>query len=301
METFVLAAVAAAAMGFGFYLVISALQSRGEARARDTALFLVSSANEDATAQVEVAEKLLRALIACRKVFTLEAVVPHVGDKIHFYIAVSRKVEARVARELRRLFGQYAVERVHDDHIVFSPHGAVAGAMVLQKESPVLPIPVYREIGADLLKDVLRGLAEVCQIGEGAAVQFVVRPANSAVHPLMRKGVPAEPLVAVNARVLASAGSEFRAKDILDGIVSGFEKFKGPHRNALRAAKLRAPHPLVRQFLERTFDRKHAMLLTRQELASLYHIGQVSRAEDAYPVVPASSSYSSLHSFYSLS
>ncbi len=270
MENIWLAVFAGAAIGLGFYFIISALQIRGKNRARNTALFLISSVDDDATVQVEKCEKLIRALSLFRRAFTFEAVVPHVGDRIHFYVAVSRSVAGRAERELRRFFGGFAVEKIHDDHIVFYPHGAAAAAFVTQKDSPAIPIPVYREIGADLFKDILQGLSEVSQIGEGAGVQFVVSPVKE-----KKSGA----LYEINIRVVASAGSEFRARGILEGICAGFEKFKGPGRNALHVSKPRASQTLIRQFLARAFDDGQKVFLTGAELASLYHIGAVSRPE----------------------
>lgn len=283
MENIGLAIVAGVATGIGFYFVISALHIRGIDRAKNVALFLVTSLDDDATAQVETSEKLIRSLASLGKTFTFEAVVPHLGDKIHFYVAVSNSVAARVLRELHRLFGGFSVERIHDDHIVFSPHGAVAGGFITQKESPAIPIPMYREIGADLFKNILGGLSEVSQIGEGAAVQFVVKPVRGEpAHASSAKVKIRSPFCEVNVRAVSSAGSEFRARDILEGILGGFEKFRGPGRNALRASKSHAPHALIRQFLSREFNDKQKMLLTGAELASLYHIAWVKTANEIF-------------------
>ncbi len=284
MENVGLAVVAGATTGLGFYFVISALRIRGIDSAKNVVLFLITSLDDDATTQVETCEKLIRALASLRKTFTLEAVVPHVGDKIHFYIAVPIVAARRVERELRRLFGGFAVERIHDDHIVFYPYGAAVGAFLMQKDSPATPIPVYREIGADLFKDVLQGLSEVSQIGEGAAVQFVVNPigAKKVSGFPSAKLKPLDSFYEVNVRVVASAGSEFRARDILNGIVAGFEKFRGPGRNALRASKPHTSHALILQFLSRAFNNKQKMLLTGTELASLYHIARVKTANEIF-------------------
>ncbi len=273
MENIWLAVLAGTAVGLGFYFVISALRIRGENKANNTALFLVSSLDDDATIQVEKCEKLIRAFALLGRTFTFEAVIPHIGDKIHFYVAVPRGIAGRAQRELQRFFGGLAVERIHDDHIVFYPHGVAVAAFVMQKNSPAIPIPVYREIGADLFKDILQGLSEVSRIGEGAGVQFVVNPV---------KEKKSGSLYEINVRVVASAGSEFRARGILEGLCAGFEKFKGPGRNALRASKPRASQALIRQFLARAFEDSQKVFLTGAELASLYHIGQVRAADEIF-------------------
>jgi hypothetical protein len=291
MDSFATGLVGAVVMGAVFYFLIDSLRAWGERRANPWALFLISALGDDATFQIERCEKLLGKLGAFGQPFVLEAVVPHVGDRVHFYVAVQVGVAVKAARALRRLFGRFAVERVHDDHIVFSPHGAAACAHLAQKEFPALPIPLYRETGADLWDDVLGALRAVSHIGEGAAVQIVAVPLRAQTFLRSCRGVPlprvahekcAEPLFAVNVRLVASAGSAFRARDILGSMCAAFERFRGQERNALRAVYSRSSHAVVRQFLSRSFEEGQSLILSVSELASIYHIGAVVGGADLY-------------------
>ncbi len=47
----------------------------------------------------------------------------------------------------------------------------------------------------------------------------------------------AKPLFEVNVRLLASAGSQFQADDILAGLTAGFSQFASPTRNEFRVVK----------------------------------------------------------------
>lgn len=82
----------------------------------------------------------------------------------------------------------------------------------------------------------------------------------------------AKPLFDVNVRLVASAGSPFQADDILDGLAAGFSQFGSPTRNELKVVKPRNPKALIEKFIYRTFDEAHAMTLSSEEIASLYHL-----------------------------
>ncbi|MCR4328219.1 MAG: hypothetical protein NUV53_01745 [Patescibacteria group bacterium] len=269
MENAILGVVSGAVLGAGFYALIGGILGVGHARANNVALFLVSPSEEDATNEVLCAEKLLRILGRFGKPFTLEAVVPHVGDRVHFYVAVSRGIAGVVRAKMKRIFGAMSVEQVHDDHIVLYPHGVTVGAYVMKKDQSSLSIPLYRDVGADVFKDVIEGLRVVHAVGEGAGVQIVA-------IPVVRKELVS---YNTNVRVVVSAGSEFRTRDILDGIVRGFGRFRGSGRNALTAVKVRNAHTLVRQFLARTYTPEHSMALSGDELATIYHFSATRESE----------------------
>ena len=284
METFVVGTLSAAATAAGFYLLIDAVKVRGENKANPFALFLVSTIEEDATEEIAMGKKLVEMLMKGNYLFTLEAVVPHVGDRVHFYVAVPRKASISVEKKLKHIFGRFAVEPVHDDHIVLYPHGVSLAASLVQKESAAIPVPLYEEIGADIFKDVLAALREISAIGEGAAVQFVARPMDSRKFRAVAESKKLPhcahvklngPLLEVNARVVVSAGSEFRARDVLENILASFEKFRGQGRNALKRAVPRSSRPLVLQFLDRTFDSRQSLILSVAECASLFHVADI--------------------------
>jgi hypothetical protein len=82
----------------------------------------------------------------------------------------------------------------------------------------------------------------------------------------------AKPLFEVNVRLLASAGSEFQANDILDGLCAGFSQFAAPTRNEFRIVKARNSKNIIKNFIYRTFDDSEKMILSSEEIASFYHL-----------------------------
>ena len=81
----------------------------------------------------------------------------------------------------------------------------------------------------------------------------------------------AKPLFNVNVRLVASAGSQFQADDILDGLCAGFNQFSGSMRNEFKINKLRNPSGIINNFIYRLFDGNQSMILSAEEIASFYH------------------------------
>lgn len=108
---------------------------------------------------------------------TLEIAVPHVGEEIHFYISIPRVSAPGAIKQIQGIWGGASVEPAPDDYNIFSPHGSVSGAYLLQKENFALPLRTYKEIGQDSFSAILGGFAKIQEIGEGAALQLIISPA----------------------------------------------------------------------------------------------------------------------------
>ena len=82
----------------------------------------------------------------------------------------------------------------------------------------------------------------------------------------------AKPLFEVNVRIVASAGSQFQADDILNGVAAGFGQFGSPTRNDFKMVKPRNPKRIIKDFIFRSFDTEQTMILSSEEIASFYHL-----------------------------
>ena len=255
-----------------------------------------------------------------KRPFVFEVAVPHVGEEIHFYIAVPKRLGEVTAKQIQGLWNGASVEAMPDDYSVFNAQGTSAAAYLRQRENRILPIRTYREFDADPFSAILGGFSKVNEVGEGAALQIIARPAKRKVKRGLRKSIEslkrghplekvigfhmrdvfealsptemekekqervideeaikaleakvAKPLFEVNVRAVASAGSPFQAEDILDGITAGFEQFASPERNDIVITKIKNPKKLLYRYVFREFDRSEVMLLTSEEIASMYH------------------------------
>jgi hypothetical protein len=77
----------------------------------------------------------------------------------------------------------------------------------------------------------------------------------------------------VNVRLLASAPSEARAQQILDDFQGSLVQFAAPDINSLATVKLsgKALDKLIYNFAFRLFDDKGVMMMSTEEITSLYH------------------------------
>lgn len=341
------AVLVAAIIGVAVYFIARWLVRRRMAESLATALFLIkipraaaggqagtNSAGSDAKdfkAELAHFEQLLGSLAAIRKPFTFEVAVPHVGEEIHFYLAIPKLSSEVASKQIQGLWAGASVEPVTDDFNIFNPHGVTVGAYVAQKENYALPIRTYTELGLDSFESIVGAFAKINEVGEGAALQMMVRPASSSYkkeiqHTIerLKKGEPLEkalqgvgspgkisasdvtevfapkteeekakeksekvvddeavkalgakitkPLFEVSVRLLASAGSQFQADDILDGLAAGFNQFGGAGaRNEFRIVKQRSPKNIIQQFIYRMFGGEK-MILSSEEIASFYHL-----------------------------
>ena len=330
-----------------FVILIAALtyvymgwdRKRRMAESLGNALFLIKiprasapgpgSETKDFKSELAHFEQLLAGLSALRRPFAFEIAVPHIGEEIHFYIAVPKVAGETAAKQIQGLWAGASVEPAPDDFNIFNAHGVHVGAYVTQKESYALPIKTYVELGLDSFESIVGAFAKINEIGEGAALQMILQPASSSYqrdirHAIerMKKGEPfkkaiagasaslfsangvtevfapksdeekakekeqrvvddeavkalqskiGKPLFEVKMRLLASAGSQFQANDILDGLAAGFSQFGAASRNEFRIVKPRNTKNIINEFIYRAFDGGDKMVLSSEEIASIYH------------------------------
>lgn len=171
------------------YFFIRFVKRRALAESFRLALFLIKVPQErpkageekrDFKSEIGLTEQLLSNLSSLKSPFVLELAVPHVGEEIHFYLAVPRMMSEVAAKQVQGLWSGASVERQDDDYTIFNPSGAVAAAYLKQKENFALPIRTYAEIGADTFSAIAGAFAKINEVGEGAALQLVLKPVTEA-------------------------------------------------------------------------------------------------------------------------
>jgi hypothetical protein len=125
---------------------------------------------------IGLSEQLFASLAAGGQTFVFEVAVPYVGEEIHFYAAVPRGMAEPFVRQVQSLWADAKVEE-KDDYNVFHYGGSVAAATVRESTRFLLPLRTYRELGGDPFLPIMGGLAKVNAVGEGCALQYLVRPA----------------------------------------------------------------------------------------------------------------------------
>src|SRR3989344_2942061 len=133
---------------------------------------------KDFKQEINLTEQLLSGLASLKKPFVLELAVPHIGEEIRFYLSVPRLVKEVASKQVQGIWSNASVEEADDDYNIFNPSGATAGAYLKQGENYALPIRTYQEIGMDTFSAIVGSFSKMNEVGEGAALQIVARPAS---------------------------------------------------------------------------------------------------------------------------
>ncbi len=93
---------------------------------------------------------------------------------------------------------------------------------------------------------------------------------EEAIKALQQK--VSKPLFSVNARVITAATEAARAEGILLAVTNALTQFTAPLRNSLITVRPRKNKQLIFNYIFREFERKEALTLNSEELASLFHL-----------------------------
>lgn len=163
-----------------------------------------AQAEQDRKAEINYSEQLIINLVAMKQPFVLEVAVPHIGEEIHFYLAVPRQYSETAVKQVHGFWSSASVTQVDDDYNIFNPHGVTVAASLKLQRHFALPIRTYQEIGTDTFSSILGAFTKVSEVGEGAALQVVFQPApkyakKTVLHIIkeLKRGKPLERLTGV--------------------------------------------------------------------------------------------------------
>lgn len=181
-------------LGLAIFFVARAIHRRRILKdSLESQLYLVripkSSKKEtsDFKAEINKFEQFLFGLSSLKKTISLEIAVPHVGEEIHFYISVHESEKEVAIKQIQGIWPGTIVERASSDYTIFNPEGFISAGAFALKENYALPLRTYLEIGADTLNPILGGFTRVNEIGEGAAVQIILRRSGSFENKNIKK------------------------------------------------------------------------------------------------------------------
>ncbi|MDP3956644.1 MAG: type IV secretion system DNA-binding domain-containing protein, partial [bacterium] len=127
-------------------------------------------------AEINLSEQLLTSLSSLKFPFAFEVAVHHIGEDIHFYMAVHKNISDAVIKQVQGIWPDAQVQRAHEFNI-FNSGGVNLGAYLTQKENYALPVKTYQEIEGDTFGPIVSALAKLDDIGEGGALQIIILPA----------------------------------------------------------------------------------------------------------------------------
>jgi len=136
--------------------------------------------------EINASAQLFGILASLKSPFVLEAAVHHIGEEIYFYAAIPKDSIEFVSRQIGGLWKDASIEPA-DAYNIFNSAGINQGVYVKQKLSYALPIRTYVEANIDTFASILSGLSKINEVGEGAGIQILVRPAGKSVKKTIIK------------------------------------------------------------------------------------------------------------------
>lgn len=178
-------------------VIVGSFRTKGSiARALNMSLFLISVPRENLASQnqrpekeiISVMEQLYSSFtnlhakgwnkfIYGEPYISLEMGVHHIGEEIHFYMAVPRSYEQIFEKQVNGFFPTAQVERIKDYNI-FNSQGVSLGGYFRLKNNSILPFKTYQSLQADPLGGLATSLSKLQKEGEGAAIQILIRPTH---------------------------------------------------------------------------------------------------------------------------
>lgn len=118
---------------------------------------------------------------------SLEIGLPTIGEEIVFYASVPRSKSALLEKQISALFANARVEEKREDYNIFKPAGVNAGSVAKLKTYSVLPIRIYDKFEVDPMLVLSNSFSKLRKIGEGAALQIILGPAENSYGKKIKK------------------------------------------------------------------------------------------------------------------
>ena len=111
--------------------------------------------------------------------FSLEIALSAESDEIIFYAAVPRERKELFEKQIIGVYPKARLKEQVNDYNIFNNEGASFGMTAEFTETAALPIKTYDQFEADPVQVILSSFSKLKHTGEGAAVQFLIRPAGA--------------------------------------------------------------------------------------------------------------------------
>lgn len=128
--------------------------------------------------EINYASQLYGALLGLDIPFALEIAVHHVGEEIHFYIAVPLRTIESVSRQIQGFWPDAVVEHT-DDYTIFNSEGVTRAAYLAQRREEALPMRTFTEAQLDTFLPIASNFSKLQAVGEGLALQIIAKKATS--------------------------------------------------------------------------------------------------------------------------
>ncbi len=126
--------------------------------------------------EIGLSEQIISLLASIRSDIIFEVSIASIGEEINFYVSVPEGNVAFVSRSIEGLFEDASISEI-SDYNIFHQNGFVSGAYLKQESHYSLPIRTYEDTTSDMFSPILNGMSKINEIGEGVAMQILIRKA----------------------------------------------------------------------------------------------------------------------------
>lgn len=114
-----------------------------------------------------------------RNWYTLEIALSNNSDSVIFYVCIPRNKSDLFEKVVLGLYADAKIEEITDDYNIFNPAGGAAGSFAKSAASDMMTIKTYDQFDTDPIDLVLNTFSKLKKEGEGASIQFTVRPVGN--------------------------------------------------------------------------------------------------------------------------
>jgi len=114
-------------------------------------------------------------------VYTLEIATAHGNSDVVFYVGVPREKSELFEKQLLSIHPLARINEIPDDYNIFSEGNETSLAIASLEENDVLPLKTYEAFDRDPIETFINSFNKVSSVGEGACIQFVIRPCSQSI------------------------------------------------------------------------------------------------------------------------
>ena len=163
--------------------------------------------------------------------FSLEIANGNGSEEFIFYASVPDARRVLFEKQILSIFHNAKIKEQKNDYNVFNEKGVSVASLAVSARTPVFPLKMYDEFDVDPLNVLLNSFSKIKKEGQGASVQFLVKPAppeylekyREAMRKL-QKGASVRRATDVRMSFLGEMAKGF--KDVLSGRHSDIKKDK---------------------------------------------------------------------------
>lgn len=121
-----------------------------------------------------IREDMMKRILYGPFYLSFEIATPIDSNEIFFYVAVPKKFQSIIEKQINSFYQDAEIKRV-DDYNIFVPDGGSAASYMTLNKRHIFPIKTYRNLENDPLSNITGAFSKI-PLGEGAALQVIIKP-----------------------------------------------------------------------------------------------------------------------------